>query len=283
MAGAVPPRAPTCRSAQMVCRCPVPITCLVGSEGEKRFISTSQLECRWTRRGRRSDFVRSHGRPPLRGERLAYERIENGKADLRLLTIATGQDESLCADQCGNPVSWSPDGQWVLAERGDSIRAIHVPSKRFSDILQRLPLRLWQASVNPRTKGTCILDSSVRRRGEYRAGTLRRGQASVSGAVGDVGVCGNEDKVRWSADGRTLYFVSDRDGFRCVWGQRITSEPLKAAGDAFAVFHSHRARRSMKDLRLPMFSMWVIGNGLFFVQAEKTGNIWMMEGREAAR
>jgi len=29
------------------------------------------------------------------------------------------------------------------------------------------------------------------------------------------------DKPRWSPDGRTLYFTSLRDGFRCIWAQGL--------------------------------------------------------------
>ena len=88
---------------------------------------------------------------------------------------------------------------------------------------------------------------------------------------------GNDDKPRWSPDSRTLYFMSERDGFRCVWGQRIDPASLTLVGQAFPVYHSHRARRSMKNIPLSAFSMWIAGNELFFIQAEQTGNIWLME------
>src|SRR5689334_8319358 len=48
----------------------------------------------------------------------------------------------------------------------------------------------------------------------------------------------------WSRDDQRLYFLSERDGFRCIWGQtldRITKHPL---GPPFA-YHLHAARRSL--------------------------------------
>jgi Tol biopolymer transport system component len=38
-----------------------------------------------------------------------------------------------------------------------------------------------------------------------------------------------DDKPTWSPDGNLLYMVSERDGFRCIWAQRLhpaTKRPL---------------------------------------------------------
>ena len=44
---------------------------------------------------------------------------------------------------------------------------------------------------------------------------------------------------RWSADGRLLYFLSQRDGEVCVWAQAIHPESGERTGDPFAVLHLH--------------------------------------------
>ena len=51
----------------------------------------------------------------------------------------------------------------------------------------------------------------------------------------------------WAPDGRTLYYLSDRDGFRCIWGQRLDPDTKKPLGEAFAVYHSHSARLSLNN------------------------------------
>jgi Tol biopolymer transport system component len=51
----------------------------------------------------------------------------------------------------------------------------------------------------------------------------------------------------WAPDGRTLYYLSDRDGFRCIWVQRLDPETKKPLGEAFAVYHSHNARLSLSN------------------------------------
>jgi hypothetical protein len=44
----------------------------------------------------------------------------------------------------------------------------------------------------------------------------------------------------WSADGAVLYFVSDRDGNRCIWAMRVNRQTKHPIGDAFPVVHLHR-------------------------------------------
>ena len=44
---------------------------------------------------------------------------------------------------------------------------------------------------------------------------------------------------RWSADGRFLYFLSQRDGEVCVWAQPVHAESGQRAGEPFAVLHLH--------------------------------------------
>ena len=42
----------------------------------------------------------------------------------------------------------------------------------------------------------------------------------------------------WSPDGSLLYYASNRDGFICVWAQRIGING-KPEGDPLAVHHNH--------------------------------------------
>src|SRR5204862_4307852 len=44
-----------------------------------------------------------------------------------------------------------------------------------------------------------------------------------------------DDKPRWSPDGRTLYFVSNRSGFLNVWGRRFDPVAGTPVGEPFRV------------------------------------------------
>jgi dipeptidyl aminopeptidase/acylaminoacyl peptidase len=78
----------------------------------------------------------------------------------------------------------------------------------------------------------------------------------------------------WSQDGNLLYYLSERDGFCCVWVQRLDPRSRKPEGDTEAVYHAHKA-----CLRLN----YPPGNGALAVAKDKlalwigeaTGNIYM--------
>jgi serine/threonine protein kinase/Tol biopolymer transport system component len=84
---------------------------------------------------------------------------------------------------------------------------------------------------------------------------------------------------RWSPAGSVLYYVSDRDGFRCIWARRLDRATKKPVGDMFAIHHLHSARHSLQHQeRLDdRINPTVAGDKLVIAIGELTGNIWMRE------
>ena len=85
-----------------------------------------------------------------------------------------------------------------------------------------------------------------------------------------------EDWANWSPDGRTLYFPSERDGHRCLWGQRIDPVSHRPVGEPFAAWHFHgRASYSHGGE-----GGWSPAAGRIAIALnEDTGNIWLMSRR----
>ena len=80
----------------------------------------------------------------------------------------------------------------------------------------------------------------------------------------------------WSPDGNVLYYISARDGWRCLWAQRLNPVTKRAAGPPWAVHHIHRPSQGLKQLGLEMRIGLSFGGGqLVFAQAERSGIIWM--------
>ena len=50
-----------------------------------------------------------------------------------------------------------------------------------------------------------------------------------------------DDKPQFSADGKTLYFVSTRDGYLCIWAQRLDPQTKHPIGPPVAFEHFHNA------------------------------------------
>ncbi|MBZ5581416.1 MAG: protein kinase [Acidobacteriia bacterium] len=78
---------------------------------------------------------------------------------------------------------------------------------------------------------------------------------------------------RWSPDGNLLYYVSNRDGWSCVWGQRLDPPTKKPRGEPFAVLHFHRTS-GFRGLPRESRSIAIAVDRLFFPFADLKGNIW---------
>jgi len=85
-----------------------------------------------------------------------------------------------------------------------------------------------------------------------------------------------DDKPRFSWDDKLLFFVSDRDGFRCIWAQRLTPD-MHPAGDAFAVYHSHLFKRAIGNVPMGRLELAIGPGMLVFNQAEYRGDLWLYD------
>jgi hypothetical protein len=98
--------------------------------------------------------------------------------------------------------------------------------------------------------------------------------------TGWIAVTGGDALERdpaWSPDGRFVYFISERDGFRCVWARQLDPATKRPIGDAFAVRHFHSARFSLRQVGSRGFLTGLtVGEGaLVFAMGELKGNVWL--------
>jgi serine/threonine protein kinase len=82
---------------------------------------------------------------------------------------------------------------------------------------------------------------------------------------------------RWSPDSNSLYFRSGRDGYICLWGQRLDPKTKHPLGEAKPVYHLHGARRSISSVPPSLLEISVAQDKIVFPMGERTGNIWMAE------
>jgi len=86
-----------------------------------------------------------------------------------------------------------------------------------------------------------------------------------------------DQKPVWSRDGRTLYFVSNRDGFFNVWARHF--DPLSGwpVGDPFRVT-SFSSPRQMLAQDLSRLEITVAAQHLYIPVTERTSEILMLDG-----
>ncbi len=150
-------------------------------------------------------------------------------------TCRTGQ-ETRC-DYCtlsGLP----PRSSSSIFRSGDKRRA-----------LQRSANSLWQAQFSPDDRWISVLET-LDAEGRTKLWVVPFRDGSAPKADEWVGVTRGEhwdDKPRWSPDGNLMYFTSLRDGFLCLWAQRLRPDTKEPTGPAFHVEHFHNARLSMTN------------------------------------
>jgi DNA-binding winged helix-turn-helix (wHTH) protein/Tol biopolymer transport system component len=85
-----------------------------------------------------------------------------------------------------------------------------------------------------------------------------------------------DGRVGWSPDGNLLYFVSDRDAFRCIWAQRLDPNTKHPVDRPFAVYHLHQTAHRLSH-NVGRVGVAVGPDKIVFAMEEFRGNVWMRD------
>ena len=183
----------------------------------------------------------------------------------------------------GRPWDWSPDGReisFIDAAHPAGVSVLNVASGKRTRILVHPDYDLYQAHFAP--DGRWITFNAV------KVTDLPRSRLFVAPYRGEEAIeagqwipitdgSGWDDKPRWSPDGNLLYFTSERDGFRCIWAQRLDPQTKHPVGEPFEVYPFHRTRLSPMNVFLWALDTSVAHDKIVINLGELTGNIWMAE------
>ena len=207
------------------------------------------------------------------GSKVAYEM----GAAIYVVAAGGGVPQKVCQD-CGTPWHWSSDGKKILyrSRQPRSQGLLNVASGEKIELLQHPEYNLYQAHFSADDRWISFLAwiSPLR----TRIFIVPFGGGVGPGVSEWIAVTDGEsadDKPRWSPDGNLIYFTSERDGFRCIWAQRLDPATKRPVGSTFPVYHSHSARLSLMNVGLGHLEMSVAADKLVFNLGERTGNIWM--------
>jgi eukaryotic-like serine/threonine-protein kinase len=222
------------------------------------------------------------------GSMVAYTALENQKPNIYVMTVGPeghpGSPRKVC-DDCGAPISWSSDQQSLLyflfyfTNPSVRLSVLSLSSSQKTTLVEDPAKRLYEGQFCCEDRWVAFLAHEGPSSRVYVVPN-RPGPISESEWIPITDGKSWEDKPRWSPDGSLIYFTSDRDGFRCIWAQRVDANkhPL---GRAFPVYHSHNRRHSMMNVALPNLDISVARDKIIFNMGERTGNIWMMKLEEA--
>jgi eukaryotic-like serine/threonine-protein kinase len=209
------------------------------------------------------------------GQRIAYSVSRDGKHPIYEFSTALGKSQQLC-DDCGTLMAESPDSnRLVYSLENGSIGMLDLSAKRKSVLIRSEGSILEQGQFSPDGKWIAFISTVDEEHSQIRIASVE-GDATphpdrwiqiTDGRTRDL-------RPAWSQDGNALYFLSNRDGFYCVWQLNLDPLTKHAQGDFKPVQHFHYARLSAMDLSMDSMGLSRGGGNLFLNLTEITGNIF---------
>lgn len=212
------------------------------------------------------------------GSMVAYTtQLPNGRKEV----IATnGGAARLVAHGGGYVYTWSHDNRRLLGIKlpyDGCIYAFDVQNSREMPFLRKPGFELYQAKFAPNDRSVVVeaLQSSPNPVSRLFLAPIRNDSPVpdsewVPISSGDSW----DDKPRWAPDGKLIYFLSECDGYRCIWAQRINAASGYPEGRVFNVRHFHGFRHSPLGVGLWQLEFDVATDKLVVGLSDWTGNIW---------
>jgi Tol biopolymer transport system component/tRNA A-37 threonylcarbamoyl transferase component Bud32 len=211
------------------------------------------------------------------GSRVVYQKNENQKADFYVVPASGGEAERVCQD-CGTANGWSHDGKSIVYELLNSraIVLVDVASGKKTEILKHPKYGLSRGRFSPDDRWVSFHSITPSTRQIFIAPFRGAAPIPESQWIPITDGKAMDRYAAWSPDGNLFYFLSEREGFRCIWAQRLDPATKQPLGAAFPVSHFHTSRRSLMTIGDPVgMGMSVAIDKLVFSMVERTGNIWM--------
>ena len=212
------------------------------------------------------------------GTRVAYSLTEGSKEPILVVPVNGGGAEKACED-CGEVLNWSPDDAGILYSFGQPVRvgAVNLQSGSRATLLQKADVSLDQAQISPDGRWIAFAYRVDSDHSKIMVAPVQGESAPLESQwEGLTDGLSWDDKPRWSEDGRTIFFYSNRDGFGCIWKINVQHSRDELA-KPLALIHFHNSRTSYMYLTDDNLNLAVGGGELVLDIEEKRGNIWMAE------
>jgi Tol biopolymer transport system component len=201
--------------------------------------------------------------------------------ELIVRPFASGEPVAFCRG-C-RPLSWFHDDNRLLVQIRGTDRLFMAdtrqPKERREIVAVERPGRIMEASPSPDGKWIAFRALTPPSRSKvYIAPYRDSAPVERSGWIAIADEMSVSRSPEWSADGGLLYFLSERDGYLCIWAQRLERATKRPRGQPFPVQHFHNPQRTLRhDVSPDEIEFSVTGENLVLSVVEVSGNIWMLE------
>jgi Tol biopolymer transport system component len=215
------------------------------------------------------------------GSRIIYGEQAGGGSVGYLVSAAGGDPAKICKG-CTQALDWSPDERGILIQQQHdpsplSVDLLKLPSRETAAFLQHPTWNLSSPRFSP--DGRWVVFHAIIgpvQRQIFVAPVIEGAAAAASQWIPITDGRGLDRNAVFSPDASLLYFLSERDGFRCIWAQRL-DRLFRPQGAAFAVVHLHNAKRSLGAAATGAIGLTVAPGKLIFSAAEFAGNLWILQ------
>jgi eukaryotic-like serine/threonine-protein kinase len=211
------------------------------------------------------------------GSTLAYETWEGGVPSVILARIGGGQPARICVG-CRTPTGWfnGKTGLLLSDASNTQVEMFRLDTGHFQSVLNKQGAFVTGATWSPANHYVLFSVSADHQNGQIFAARFAPG-ASLPDPhwIAITNPTESAQIPRWSGDGKTVYYLSNRDNSLCVWGRHFDSSIGRPVGAPFAVQHFHNQRFSLSGITSHSFNLSAARDSVYLNVAEMSGTIWI--------
>lgn len=204
------------------------------------------------------------------GHQVAYSVYDKNERSIYLAS-PTEHPVKLC-DGCLRATSWSRDEKSLLVFGSNPyhISVLDIASRKQTPLLESPSDSLLYGRFSPEDRWVAFTERVQPDRARIMIAPTNGPVPIPQSAWIKIADVSGDDFANWSPDGKLLYFTSRRDGFGCLWAQRLNGVSGQPVGEPFPVQHFHG--RLLFD-----HETWSVAKDrIVMALAQAKGDVWVM-------
>ncbi len=209
------------------------------------------------------------------GRTIVFEQRDAYVPSIFALTV--GQTPRRICTGCSDPTDWFDEYRAVLYRQGmpSIIKMADVNTGESEVVVQAQDVSLDDASWSPQNQYLLFTATAKDGGKQVFAVSFPRSTRRVTGEWTPITPKSEFSfRPRWSGDGRTIFYLSTRDGYSCIWGQYFDTGSGKPSSKPFAVMHYHNPRFSPARVAERSFNLSIAEDTIYLNVGEANASIW---------